>query len=61
MTQLRLLQQAAAGLFYQKTCLVFVICATGNGMQISLLSVSAIIYSFIVNEKVRKGAKISQS
>lgn len=51
MTQQRLLQQAAAQLFYQETCLVFVIGAVGNGMQISPLSVSAIIYSFIVNEK----------
>ncbi len=51
MTQQRLLQQAAARLFYQETCLVFVIGAVGNGMQILLLSVNAIIYSFIVNEK----------
>lgn len=57
MTQHRLLQQAAALLFYQETCLVFVIGAVGNGMQILLLSVGAIIYSFTVNEKSEKGLK----
>ncbi len=57
MTQHRLLQQAAARLFYQETCLVFVIGAVGNGMQILLLSVSAIIYRFTVNEKSERWLK----
>lgn len=60
MTQHRLLQQAAAWLSYQGTCRVFVIGAVGNGMQISPLSVSVIIYSFTVNEKSEKGPKITQ-
>lgn len=57
MTQHRLLQQAAAQLFYQETCLLFVIGAAANSMQISQLHVSAIIYSFTVNEKSEKGLK----
>lgn len=58
MTQLRLLQQAAARLFHQETCLVFVICVESNGMQISVLSFYAIIYGFIVNEKkLERGLK----
>lgn len=34
---------------------MFVTGAMGNGMQISLLSVNTIIYSFTVNEKGKKG------